>query len=310
MKKSMSIIIPIFIILFVSALCGFSYYFFYRGITRNNTNIANQQSNIVFSVDEYPRIMTTYSMGNLIDKYYENFTGSIKDESCGKEDEILQKLINNEIDIAILPELTEDQINTVVNSGVQLESIALTKDALVFQTNSTNSIDNLNSDDLRKIYSGSVENWSEVGGESIEIKAFQKPTGSYIQDMMINRVMQNTEIKEQIKENIIGDNVAIADLNSEYYNEEGRIGYTLYNYYNIMYNDVSEGVLNSDKLLSIDNVAPTSENILNNTYPYTITYYIIFNSSQPQDGNVRKWISSVFSEEGKNITKEAGYIAN
>lgn len=310
MKKSMSIIIPVIIIMLVAALCGSSYYLFYRGMTQNNPNMEGQRSNIVFQVEEYPRIMSTYSMENLINKYYESFTGAIRDESCGNEDEILQKLINGEIDIAILPELTEEQIDTVTNSGMQFESIALTKDALVFLTSGTSSITNLTTNDIRKIYSGEVENWIDIGGDDLEISAYQKPSGSSIQELMIDKVMQGTEMKSSIKENLIGDDIAVADLNSEYYNEEGRIGYTLYNYYNIMYNDISDGALDADKLISVDNIAPTIENIQNNTYPYTITYYIIFSSSQPQGGNVRRWISSVLSEEGKNITREAGYIAN
>ena len=112
--------------------------------------------------------------------------------------------------------------------------------------------------------------------------------------------MKDKKIINKLTENIIKENSAIANMNSEYYGENGRIGYTLYNYYNFMYNDISNGVVNSDNLLSINNIAQ----------PYTITYYIVINASQPQDGSVRKWIANVISEDGKNIAKEAGYIAN
>ena len=177
-------------------------------------------------------------------------------------------------------------------------------------TNSSNSIENLTSSDLVKIYSGEIENWSNVGGQDLEIKAYQKPAGSYVQSLMEDKVMKNTDMKDPVKENLIGDNIAIGNLTSEYYDEEGRIGYTLYNYYKIMYNNQNEGVYNPDKLLSVDSVSPTTENMLNNSYPYTITYYIIINSSNPQGNNVRRWVGTMLSEEGKNIIKEAGYIAN
>lgn len=310
MKKSMPVMIPIIIIVLISALCGGCYYAFYRGISKNNSNAENQSANITFKNEDYPRVMATYSMENLVDTIREKLTGNAQDEPCGLEDDIIDKLINNEIDIAIVPELTNEQREKLVSSGASFESFTLSKDALVFMTNSSNSTNNLTSSDLVKIYSGEIENWSNLGGQDLEIKVYQKPNGSYIQNLMKNKVMKNTDMQEPVKENLIGDNIAIGNLTSEYYDEDGRIGYTLYNYYELMYNNQNEGVYNPDKLLSVDSVSPTKENILNNSYPYTITYYIIINSSNPQGSNVRKWVETMLSEEGKNIIKEAGYIAN
>ena len=310
MKRSMQVMIPIIIIVLVSALCGGCYFAFYTGISKNNPNAENQSASIIFKNEEYPRVMASFAMENLVDKVRERLTGNAQDEKCASEDEIIDKLINNEIDIAIVPELTNEQREKLVSSGKSFESFTLTKDALVFMTNSSNSIENLTSSDLVKIYSGEIENWSNVGGQDLEIKAYQKPAGSYVQSLMEDKVMKNTDMKDPVKENLIGDNIAIGNLTSEYYNEEGRIGYTLYNYYRIMYNNQNEGVYNPDKLLSVDSVSPTTENMLNNSYPYTITYYIIINSSNPQGNNVRRWIGTMLSEEGKNIIKEAGYIAN
>lgn len=310
MKKSMQVMIPIIIIVFVSMICGGCYYAFYSGISKNSPYTENQNANITFKNEEYPRIMATYSMENLVDKIRENLTGSFQDEQCGSENEIIDKLINNEIDIAIVPELTNEQREKLVSSGKTFESFTLTKDALVFMTSASNSLDNLMSSDLVKIYSGEIENWSSLGGKDLEIKAYQKSKGSYIQSLVESKLMKNTKMKDPVKENLIGDEIAIGNLTSEYYNEEGRIGYTLYNYYKLMYNNQNEGVYNPDKLLSVDSISPTKENMLNNSYPYTITYYIIINSSNPQGNNVRKWIGTMLSEKGKNIIKEAGYIAN
>lgn len=309
MKKSMPIIVPILIMLMVATFCAGGYYLFYKGMLQKEERAEVVVEDNTFLASEYPKIMSVYPMGDLMDKYYAALTGQATQTECAEEDEIIKKVINNEIDIGVVPDLTDEQIKLIQESGVKLETIEIAKDALVFITKSSNPVNNITHNNLGKIYSGEITKWSEIGGTEEEIKAYQKPTNSFIQNMMNKMVMGEKELKKQIRENLIQDNQAIAELNSEYYGEEGRIGYTLYNYYDDMYNDVSNGVLNSDKMLSVNDVAPTEDNIANNTYPYTITYYMIFNSTQRPDGNVRNLISKIKADFGKNIAKEAGYIA-
>ena len=314
MKKSIGIIIPVLIVILISAFCISSYYFAYREIKKSKEQLnsyADISNQYIFNTDTYPKIMSISSLENLMEKYYNSYTGeNLEVLSSETSEEILNKLINNKIEIAILPTLTEEQIEIANKSNVKLETFEITKDALVFMTNSSNTINNITEDELIKIYNGSIKNWKEIKGNDIEIKSYQKPEKSFIQNYMILNIMRNEKIIDNITENIVKEDSAIANINSEYYSQEGRIGYTLYNYYNFMYNDVSNGVINSDKLISINNVAPTAENIASNSYPYTITYYIVINSLSPQGGNIRKWISNVISENGKNIAKEAGYIAS
>ncbi len=314
MKKSLGIIIPILIVMIVSAFCISSYYFSYKEIkkSKEQVNMSEKTSNqYAFTVDTYPKIMSISPLQILIEKYYRSYTGNELESSYNEtSDEILKKLISNEIEIAILPTLTKEQIELARKSNIQLETFEIIKDALVFMTNSSNIVNDIKEEDLVKIYNGNIKNWKDIKGEDIEIKAYQKPEKSFIQNYMISNIMKDKKIINKLTENIIKENSAIANMNLEYYGENGRIGYTLYNYYNFMYNDISNGVVNSDKLLSINNIAPTYENIASGDYPYTITYYIVINASQPQDGSVRKWIANVISEDGKNIAKEAGYIAN
>lgn len=309
MKKSIPVIVPILIMLMVAAFCAGGYYLFYKGMLQKDVKNEVIVEDNTFLASEYPKIMSVYPMGDLMDKYYTALTGQVMQTACADEDEIIRKVINNEIDIGVVPDLTEEQIKLIQDSGIKLETIEIAKDALVFITKSSNSVNNISHDNLGKIYSGEITKWDALGGKAEEIKAYQKPTNSFIQNMMNKMVMGEKELKKQIRENLIQDNEAIAELNSEYYGIEGRLGYTLYNYYDDMYNDVSNGVMNSDKMISVNDVAPTVENISNNTYPYTITYYMIFNSTQRPDGNVRNLISKIKADFGKNIAKEAGYIA-
>lgn len=60
------------------------------------------------------------------------------------------------------------------------------------------------------------------------------------------------------------------------------------------------------KLLSIDGVAPTKENIQNGTYPLVSEFYAITAGTENQ--NVQKLIDWILSEEGQAMVEKVGYV--
>ncbi len=59
------------------------------------------------------------------------------------------------------------------------------------------------------------------------------------------------------------------------------------------------------KLLSIDGIAPTRENIANGTYPFISTCHII--TACPRSANTRKFIAFILSPQGREIIEKTGY---
>ena len=51
-------------------------------------------------------------------------------------------------------------------------------DALVFVVNQDNPVDSLTVEEIQKIYTGEITNWSQVGVEDLEIAAFQRNQGA------------------------------------------------------------------------------------------------------------------------------------
>jgi len=93
----------------------------------------------------------------------------------------------------------------------------------------------------------------------------------------------------------------IVEQVSDYRNKKGSIGFS-FRYY-------LEGIIkNPDiKILSIDGVAPTVENIKNGSYPITGPLYAVTwegNSNK----NVEKLLDWVLSEEGQEIIEKTGYV--
>jgi len=280
-------------------------------MSKSTQEITQAVSGVSFKKEEYPSIMADKPLQKLMNKYYYDFTGEVNNEYYEIDsDEIIKKLVNGEINIGIVPDITNEQIKIAREAGVQLETFELTKDAVVFLNNSTNRVTKLKTEELIKIYSGEITNWSQVKGANSSIKAYHPAKNSYVYNMMLERVMGKNTLKKIEKENVITSDKALTNLDTDYYNQESRIGYTMYSRYKTMYDDVDDGVLKSDKTILINDVKPSEETILNKTYPYVVTYYIVIKANEPQNGSVRNWIKSVISEDGKNIAKEAGYIAN
>lgn len=70
-----------------------------------------------------------------------------------------------------------------------------------------------------------------------------------------------------------------------------------------------EGIIkNPDiKMLSIDGVSPTAENIRNGTYALTTPIYAVTYENNDNE-NVKKLIDWMLSDEGQYIIEESGYV--
>lgn len=87
---------------------------------------------------------------------------------------------------------------------------------------------------------------------------------------------------------------------AQYANEKGAIGYS-FRYFLEELNQ-EQGV----KMLSIDGVYPSLENIENGTYPLTSNVCVTTRKDE-QNPNVQKMIDFVLSEDGQEIIRKTGY---
>lgn len=61
------------------------------------------------------------------------------------------------------------------------------------------------------------------------------------------------------------------------------------------------------KVLAIDGVSPTPENLRNGTYPLTITYYGVIRA-EDEDNVGGRFLDWMVSEEGQRCIDQAGYV--
>lgn len=69
-------------------------------------------------------------------------------------------------------------------------------DALVFVVNEDNPVDSLTTEQVRKIYTGQITNWKEVGGEDLDIIPFQRNSEAGSQTLMEKLVMDGLEMMD------------------------------------------------------------------------------------------------------------------
>lgn len=195
-----------------------------------------------------------------------------------------------------------DQIEMAKEFGVEIETTPIGREAFVFFVEEDNPVDDLTSEQVKAIYHGDITNWSELGGKDQEILAFQRPKNSGSQTMM-EYFMGDITLKEPQTYEKVDAMMGVIKQVAQYANEKGAIGYS-FRYFLEELNQ-EKGV----KMLSVDGVYPTLENIENGSYPLVTNVCLITrkNESNPY---VKKMIEFILSEDGQKIVRKTGYATD
>ncbi len=210
-----------------------------------------------------------------------------------------ERLVNGEVDMFFGARPSSDQADYAAGKSVELEITPIGKEAFVFFVEEDNPVDGLTVDEIKAIYHGDVENWSEVGGNDEEIVAFQRPENSGSQTMM-EYFMGETSLKEPKKYETVGGMGGVIKEVAQYANEDGAMGYSFRYFVEELAQE--KGV----KLLEVDGIAPTLENIENGSYPLTVDLCLITRKDDPNPW-VGKMIDFILSESGQEIVRKTGY---
>ena len=241
----------------------------------------------------------------LVDAFIKDFTGStpseLKREYTNTHPGYV-KLINNETDLIVVTEPSEEELALAHEKGIELEVTKVVNEGFVFFVNKQNKVNNVTLDQIRKIYTGEITNWRELGGDDKEIIAYQRPVNSGSQTGLISLVMKDLELKiPTVKESVNLTMAGIVDYVADYENGIDAIGYSYYYYANEMYyNDHL-------KYLGINGVIPNYETIQDGSYPILTAYYIVTRKGETNK-NVLKLKNDMLSTRGQKIASEAGYV--
>jgi len=195
---------------------------------------------------------------------------------------------------------SKEQIDFAKEQGNEFEYTEIAKEAFVFFVHKDNPIESLTTEEIKKIYSGEITNWKEVGGNDEDIIAFQRNEGSGSQSMLI-RFMAGTPIMDAPTEQVNDFMIGIIDKVSDYKNKTNSIGFS-FRYY-------MEGIIKNPnvKMLKVDEIEPNVENIKNDNYPITTSLYAVTYKNNDNE-NVQKLLDWILSSEGQKIIEKTGYV--
>lgn len=309
-KRIINILLVIIVILILAA-CVLGYIYFTKEKTKpiidpeEKKAIQNQEK--IFSLENYPKIDGSTVTLPLAEAFKANFTGTdIKDVnvSHSKTHNAYVNLINGDTDLILVTAPSEDEKKLAKEKGVEFEIVPIVKDAFVFFVNTDNPVESLTLEQIQNIYSGDIKNWKDVGGENERILAYQRPENSGSQSGMLGLVMKGKKMMKPLTETVSQTMEDIIDVISDYSNGKNAIGYSYYYYATQMYTN------DKMKMLAVNGIDPTYENIKTGLYELQTQYYAVIRRSEEQNSETRKLLNAMKLERGQNVAKEAGYVQN
>ena len=309
-KRIINILLVIIVIL-VLAACVLGYIYFTKEKTKpiidpeEKKAIQNQEK--IFLLENYPKIDGSTVTLPLAEAFKANFTGTdIKDVnvSHSKTHNAYVNLINGDTDLILVTAPSEDEKKLAKEKGVEFEIVPIIKDAFVFFVNTDNPVESLTLEQIQNIYSGNIKNWKDVGGENERILAYQRPENSGSQSGMLELVMKGKKMMKPLTETVSQTMEDIIDVISDYSNGKNAIGYSYYYYATQMYTN------DKMKMLAVNGIDPTYENIKTGLYELQTQYYAVIRRNEEQNSETRKLLNAMKSERGQNVAKEAGYVQN
>ena len=209
-------------------------------------------------------------------------------------------LINGKAEVIFTARASSpDEIEMAQKANVELIEKPIAKDALAFIVNPTNAVQNISSENIRNIYSGTIKNWSEVGGKDTLISPYIRNRNSGSQVKFEEMVMQGTPIMELPELNI--GTVMMTPYHQIEYDKNG-IAFTPFYYYSVIVNN------NTVKAIGVDGVPMTKQNIMNNTYPYVSDVYAVVRADIDKESPAYRLFEFITTPAGQAIVEESGYV--
>ena len=227
--------------------------------------------------------------------------------ACNGTIEAYERLIRGEVDLIFAAGPSQAQLDAAYKAGMEFHMTPIGREAFVFFVNSKNPVTGLTVEQIQGIYTGSITNWSQVGGKNQKIRPFQRAENSGSQTSL-QRLMAGLPLMEPEEEDRIAGMGGIIREVASYRNYKNAIGFS-FRYYS------TEMVQNGDiRLLALNGVEPNRETIRDGSYPIASEFYAVtcapIGSPAPEetDPDIASLLEWVLSGEGQAILEQTGYV--
>ena len=178
-------------------------------------------------------------------------------------------------------ELKDEEKGSVQGTTVAYDGIALL-------VNPENPVKNISLEDVKKIYTGEITNWKEIGGDDAPIVVVSREEGSGTRDAFQEIVGYESE--ELLKDATISDGSGA--VKTTVAGNKNAIGFASFEY-----------IDNTVSALNINDVEPTADNVKSGDYKLSRPFILVTKEDSLTE-NGQKLIDFVLSAEGQQIVEE------
>ncbi len=212
-------------------------------------------------------------------------------------------LINGTVDIANASrQIKPEEQQEAEKNGVEPVEFVIARDAIAVIVNPENPVDHLTLQQISNIYSGKINNWTQVGGEQRPIVRLSRETNSGTHVYFLEEVLR---LGNQDDKTLFSSDTLLLP-SSEGIMAEVRDNPNVIGYDGLGYVTADVKVIAVAKAESDNFILPSARTVNNNTYPIARDLYM-YTAGQPQ-GAVKTYLDWIFSAEAQQIVTQLGFV--
>ena len=186
--------------------------------------------------------------------------------------------------------IKDTELDKAVTNGRDIKAHVVAMDGICVIVNSGNSVKALSKKQIKDIYTGSVSNWSQVGGEDEKIVVISRDSSSGTFEAFGTLALDLAKVRSNAL--MQASNQAVASTVSR---TPGAIGY------------VGLGYLTPEvKAVSVNGVMPSKETVLTGAYIFGRPLFMYTNGTPK--GVAKELLDFIKSPEGQKLVEEDGFV--
>ena len=210
----------------------------------------------------------------------------------------IKALIDGTADIANASRvIRQGEAERARGKGVNPVRFVVALDCIVPIVHPGNPVRSLTLDQLKKIYTGEIVNWKEVGGEDAPIAAVGRDSSSGTYGTWQEMVVERGDVQGR-KSRVAARTQVVASSGA-------MVGTVAGNRFAIGYDGIGY-VDDTIRALSVEGVAPSAENAKAGRYPLSRELYM-YTAGEPA-GDAKSFIDYMLSQDGQRIVEDEGFI--
>jgi len=212
-------------------------------------------------------------------------------------------LINGTVDIANASrQISPEELAAASQGGQEPVEFVIARDAIAVVINPSNPVDQLTLQQISDIYSGKINNWSEVGGEDRPIVRLSRETNSGTHVYFLEEVLR---LGDENNDTLFSRDTLLLPssegIGSEVRDNPNALGYDGLGY---VTEDMKMVAVARDE--NSPYYLPSIETVNSGDYPVARDLYM-YTATTP-DGVVEEYLNWILASEAQQIVAELGFV--